>query len=561
MFESLLGCTAPIVSDHIVAYTQRGTLGYAAFIAQVKAWYERLRTEDATHLALYEPDGATFAAMLLGAWHARKTVILPGNNLPATTQQLTRLTNLFAGDFPGVDQQQRLATMTTDPVVIELPPLVADHLGVMVFTSGSTGEPQAISKYLFQLANEVATLTQLFGSHLQQARIVATVSHQHIYGLLFKILWPLANQRAFLSDSLVFPEQFSVALAECPTVLVSSPAHLKRLPDTMAWQAAAQHTQAIFSSAGPLPEDAIPLVESKLGRTPIEVYGSSETGGIAWRQRPHGTPADWLPLPGITLGEQNGMLCLRSPHLADENWFQTADRISLNEQGGFQLQGRGDLIAKIEGKRVSLIAIEQALEQHAWVQQAKVLMLAEQREQVAAVVVLSQAGLQALQALGKTVLARQLRQSLASSVEAVALPRRWRFVGQLPADSQGKHTHALLSTLFAPTHPETTVLTRADGQISLQMTIQPDLLCFDGHFPRTPVLPGVAQVDWVMREGRRHFEIPGSFVRMEALKFQRIIQPGMVVTLDLTWRSDKQSLSFTLSSSAGQHASGRLIFG
>ena len=35
-----------------------------------------------------------------------------------------------------------------------------------------------------------------------------------------------------------------------------------------------------------------------LGVAPVEVYGSSETGGVAWRQRArHGDT--WQPLPGI----------------------------------------------------------------------------------------------------------------------------------------------------------------------------------------------------------------------------------------------------------------------
>ena len=54
-------------------------------------------------------------------------------------------------------------------------------------------------------------------------------------------------------------------------------------------------------------------------------------------------------------------LCVRSPHLDGEEWWETSDRAKALPDGRFLLQGRADRIAKIAEKRVSLVAMEEAL--------------------------------------------------------------------------------------------------------------------------------------------------------------------------------------------------------
>jgi acyl-coenzyme A synthetase/AMP-(fatty) acid ligase len=55
-----------------------------------------------------------------------------------------------------------------------------------------------------------------------------------------------------------------------------------------------------------------------------------------------------------------------------------------------------------------------------------------------AVVVLSIEGKHALARLGKFRFERVLRSDLAFTQEAAALPRRWRFVTEIPVDAMGK---------------------------------------------------------------------------------------------------------------------------
>src|SRR4030095_13335117 len=90
--------------------------------------------------------------------------------------------------------------------------------------------PKAIPKKLSQMSREVATLETRFGDLLGVADVMTTVSHQHIYGLLFNVLWPLVAGRAIHARSFLFPQELMAVLAERDGLLVSSPAHLKRLP-------------------------------------------------------------------------------------------------------------------------------------------------------------------------------------------------------------------------------------------------------------------------------------------------------------------------------------------
>jgi len=296
------------------------------------------------------------------------------------------------------------------------------------------------------------------------------------------------------------------------------------------------------------------------------VFGSSETGGIAWRRRAeHGD--GWNLLPGIDCRvNAEGVLEVRSPHLPDAHaWWETSDRAQVEAGGqGFTLLGRADRIVKIAEKRVSLTAMEQALQASDWVQAARAVVLERvagvATERIGMVVALSDAGWRQLQSQGRRAMQVALRALVAAHVERVALPRHWRYVESLPVNAQGKSTQQQLAQLFRPVLPGLVWLQRDAEQAGARWQVDADLLVFDGHFPDAPLVPGVAQLHWVEWTGRQAFAMPACFVRAEVLKFQAPILPGAVVEVALQWSAQKSALQFVLSSAAGTHASGRLIW-
>ncbi len=549
----LAGLLGAPMTDRVLAWRRGDAVTVAHFYARVAAWQVVLAAAPGARVALHFDDACEFAAALFATWHCGKQAWLPGDTLPATLDRLSASVDAFAGDLPG-----GLQAPDTGPSVVPdtAGVLDANVASVVLYTSGSNGEPVAINKTLRQLENEVAALENCFGAALGDAAIHGTVSHQHIYGLLFRVLWPLASGRAFHAQRLATPGDIAALPGPLPVAIVASPAHLKRLPPASDWRARGDALAAVFSSGGPLDGQAAERVVIAWGRRPIEVFGSTETGGIAWRQE---AASAWTPLPGVSWRLAGERLEIRSPHLPDTAWHATSDRAAPAGEG-FTLLGRADRIAKIEERRVSLTAIEGLLQDSPLVAEARVLVAPAPGARVAAVVVPNAAGYAALARDGKRRLVAALRQSLAGGIDAIALPRRWRFVDVLPTDAQGKVTDARLHALFRPMLPTANWLRREDVLAELALDIEADLAVFDGHFPHTPVLPGVAMLDWAVTFGREAFPAPPRLLRTEVLKFQALVRPGMRLHLAMAWRADVATLAFTYTSALGNHASGRLVF-
>ncbi|MES2740470.1 MAG: AMP-binding protein [Pseudomonadota bacterium] len=543
------------------------------FCARMRDWSALLRARPGRHFALYLEDSLEFGAALLGAWQAGKTVWLSADTLAASCAALAVKVDGFLGDFPAA-----LAPLSPPPEVpgSTVRPHALDPAfpALVVHTSGSTGAPQAIAKRLDQLASEVATLEALFGHKAAGAAVLATVSHQHIYGLLFKVLWPLAAGRPVYADSVSAPEALAVLLARRPCVLVASPAHLKRLPEHLDWAGARGQLRAVFSSGGPLAPEAALRCARLLEQVPVEVYGSSETGGMAWRQRGIGSDESWQAFPGVSwrLSQPGQLLEVRSPHLPDSAWLRLSDRAMASGGQRFMLLGRADRIVKIEEKRISLDAIEAALLNHDAVGEARVALcdpVPGVRHTLAAFVVLTAAGRAQLAADGKLAMNRRLRAALGGAVDPLALPRRWRYLERMPLNGQGKTTQAALMASLGkaapvpapPRRPRWLLLESAPLRVVLELTVPAELLYLEGHFSDAPILPGVVQLDWAIAYGRQYFALPPRFCGVHALKFQHVIQPEQSVRLELQHDPHKNCLQFRYVSASGQHASGRILFG
>ena len=521
---------------------------------RVGAWRDALGPHAGKDIALACDDALEFSAALFGAWQAGVTPWLPGDTLPATLETLRARGLLLAGDLPGGIR----AGESGVPIDAGLHALDADACALVLFTSGSTGEPAAIRKSLRQLDAEVDALESVFGPMIDADAVVhGTVSHQHIYGLLFRILWPLSSGHSFAPARIAYNEQLTT-LGPGPVVLIASPAHLKRLPDTQDWRMLASALRVVFSSGGPLPVDAALAVQRLWGQAAIEVFGSTETGGIAWR-RGDGSRAPWQPLPGVEWRVQDSLLDVRSPHLPSTEWWSTSDRAHEAGDGRFELLGRADRIVKLEERRISLDAIQARLQDSELLDDVRVLALPGHRILLAVAAVASAHGRALLDADGRPALVERLRAWLAGYCDPIALPRRWRFLESMPVDTRGKTRQRDLAALFRPLMPTPDWQFRDHQKATATLLATAELAAFEGHFPQASVLPGVVLVDWAVRLGREAFGAAGDMQCMEALKFQQLVRPATLLTAELDWHPGH--LGFRFTSVRGVHASGRLRFG
>jgi acyl-coenzyme A synthetase/AMP-(fatty) acid ligase len=428
--------------DHPVAVRAGESINFSRFHADVAHTTKRLKAADCRSGAPICRDSYWFMVGFLSLCHAGATIIMPANAQPGTLDTLAGDCDLLLADQAAARPGAFVLDNGQSPPA-PLEPYDPDRVTVAFFTSGSTGSPKRITRTAGQLEREVGLVTPLLNNKYDGRLVSGTVSHQHVYGLIFRLLWPLTSGRPF---SAITHGVWETALDELQPggLLVTSPAHLSRMagiPPLPSSQAPGQ----VLSAGAPLSPDMAREAANILGIYPTEIFGSTETGACASRGTEDGdTP--WAPLPGVCFGQTSeGMLRVQSPALPDGSWVETADQVALQPDGGFLFQGRADRIVKIEGKRVSLPDVEGQLSALPWVDGAAVTIV---HDRLAAVVVANGGGKEKLADLGTFRFSRLLRKALADTLEPAGLPRLWRFVDALPLSDMGKRRETDLQDLF-----------------------------------------------------------------------------------------------------------------
>lgn len=526
------------------------------FLNQVAQGLDYLSACSARRWGLYLEDSFEFAAMFLACLHCGKEPIILPNAQPSFLEQLS-------SELDAVFTNQALASsgLAFGGAILE------SHCRLALFTSGSTGRPKKVVKTLEHLDAELATLERTWGEQTQGSISLSTVSHQHIYGLLFQVLWPLCSGRIFETEVFSYPSDLTERMTHFDkVVVVSSPAHLNRITKLTDLAPHRSRLAAAFSSGGALERTPALAFREASGQSVIEVFGSTETGGIAHRQQDSApTSVRWNPFSVVEVQtqEQSSKLRLRSPYLDCDSWFLGEDRIRLLPCGRFELLGRADRVVKVEGKRVSLDEFEQHLGKSEYVEQARALLLTEGRTNVGIVLVPSKRGREMIDKEGLPELKMMLKEQLAGYFERVLLPRKWRVVEEMPVNSQGKLTQESLRTMFVPKKIEKPLVVSVqqnDDSVELLLSIRENTRYFDGHFPGHPVLPGIAQVDWAIEFAQQYFSIEGQFQALESLKFPEFIQPNAQVCLKLSYRPEKQKVIFSFHKDERKVSSGRMVF-
>ncbi|KZN50440.1 AMP-binding protein [Pseudoalteromonas luteoviolacea] len=397
--------------------------------------------------ALFDTEPGAFCYKLFALLNQGVEVVLPANMQPETLSEAQQTCDLVCGNAPWQATSHHIDKMTVSGENEFAQQANWPSTGQLVFsTSGSTGKSKLIIKSWVALLRE---LNQLVGQFPHQGAItfIPTVPHYHIYGLLFRVLLPM-QLGATIYAIKAYPEHFLPILAQPQTrrvVVVSSPAFLERLSEDTVLDDYADKLCCFVSSGGVLSEHAVDSLYEHLSAMFYEVYGSTESGGIASRIHGQVFQPLWTPFELIKVRAQANTqrLILDSVYLDDVE-IKMDDKVEIYPNGQFKLLGRIDRTVKIEEKRVNLSDLERYLCEHDGVDTCRLLVIKRQRLQLAAVVVVNES-------VGERPgfkLSQQLRKHLANKFELICVPKKWRYVETLPVNDQGKVTIANLEGLF-----------------------------------------------------------------------------------------------------------------
>jgi len=329
----------------------------------------------------------------------------------------------------GAKRSMPLPSLSLDP----------DRTMLSLFTGGSTGKPKVWQKTARNLFGEAKHLVDKFGISGNDL-VLSTVPPRHIYGLLFSVLVPFVSGAPVIGETAAFPgEIISAVDRHRATVLVSVPIHYRVLK---AADFRMPSLRTAFSSAGALAKEDADYFYSKTGIAVNEIYGSTETGGVATRRLALGEET-LTPFENVNFRIDKGVLKIKSEFISPDlpkdanGFFTTSDRVR-KEGAGFALLGRVDDIVKVAGKRVDLAEIQQVIKKIAGVSDARIFAVRSRngrQNEIAALI----AG---------SIEEAKLRAVISRALEPHCLPRRIKIVHRLPSLPTGKLDREHIEKIF-----------------------------------------------------------------------------------------------------------------
>lgn len=427
---------------------------------------------------------------------------------------------------------------------------------VVFNTSGSTGDAKRIVRTEASLLEDatalVAAFPDIWGS---RPAVVASIRPEHMYGALWRVRAPAVAGCTVDPAVLVSVEELAAACARYGRVLfATTPSFLEKAllhPDFASLRGS---FAAIVTSGSLLRGETSLAVADAVGCCPTEIFGSTETGTVAFRRRTEGETWRVVDHVGVARAD-DGRLVVDSP-FAMERPYTMGDLVEFVTPRVFRLLGRADRRVKILERYVSLTEVESALAAHPFVSRVRVETTADAVPRLGALIVLSPEGTAALASGTYAALAARLRRDLLAASGTLAFPRRLRFVRELPVNEQGKTTAAAARAALAAWCPEPAVLSwqATDGSLTARLVFPPDAECFRGHFPGFAVLPGVAQLFFLRHFACQAFADFPETATYRRLKFQKIVLPAREVTLSVTRRD--AAFAFSITGGTGPCSSG-----
>jgi len=405
---------------------------------------------------LHSEDAWYFLLAYIALLQCKKEVLLTANISPGYLAEIRGdmpffTDQVFAGNagqanifhIPAILNQKSGAGTAGDFPVIK-----GDETYFNFFTSGSTGKPKLIQQRLMEFENDNGNILSEWGKEFYCRKMCSTVSHHHIAGFVFSILLPFTAGIPFRRKMIQVPEELE-KFTDTEYFIITVPAFLKRAVEMETPLKLRLKSPYILASGGFLFPDVAQKIFEVFGVWPWEMYGTTETSGVAWRRQNEGIA--WTPFPICELWtDKDNCLVVRSPHVnTPTGYFETSDLVKMLPDGRFILMGRMDSIVKIEEKRISLLEVENRITESGLVSDVCVIPREDTRQYLAAAMVFNAKGKEKFSRHEKLEINNFWREYLLQYFENIVIPKKWRYLDSLPVDAQGKKKREDIENLFS----------------------------------------------------------------------------------------------------------------
>lgn len=353
-----------------------------------------------------------------------------------------------------------------------------NDIAVLLFTSGTTGDPKAAVLRHANLTSYVMSTVEFLGAGEDEAALVSVPSY-HIAGISAILTAAYGGRRIVYLPAFTAEDWVRVAAAEAITHAMVVPTMLGRILDVMeATGETLPSLRALSYGGGKMPE---PVIARALARLPhvdfVNAYGLTETSSTiallgAEDHRAAFASADpairrriasvGQPLPSVELeirrddgspcgvgehgeihvrGEQVSGEYLHKKAIADDGWFATNDAGWLDEGGYLFVEGRLDDVIVRGGENISPGEIEDVLRTFDDIADCAVLGIpcTQWGEKVVAVIV-SRSGSPDTAGMAAIVQSR---------LRSTKTPEQWFIRRELPYNETGKLLRRVLKAELA----------------------------------------------------------------------------------------------------------------
>jgi acyl-coenzyme A synthetase/AMP-(fatty) acid ligase len=365
------------------------------------------------------------------------------------------------GELPDAVPVMRMAEVAgvLDEDLPQEPPAAAEEMdpedpALIVFTSGTTGEPRGVVHPYRYLLGQRAQAEHWFGSRKGDLAWCTTATGWSKSARnVFLAPW-ITGAAAVIHDGRFDPtERLGLAEALGVNVLCQAPTEYRMLA-RRAQMRPLPALRRMVSAGEPLDPETIATFRAETGLEPADGYGQTETGQVTGNLvgEPVREGSMGRPLPGMKTRIVEGELQLHVPtsptffsrYLDGERfegeWWATGDLVRADEEGYLYFEGRGDDIILSSGYRIGPTEVESALLSHPAVADAAAVAAPdpERGSVVRAIVVLRN---------GDTAgadLVRELQEHCKRETAPYKFPRIVEFADELPKTSSGKIKRAEL---------------------------------------------------------------------------------------------------------------------